>query len=186
MAKFPFFNPKAKRLEKLSKQEQADLVFDLINAFALTKDALTSSLFLQDLLTASEIKNLSKRLRIAKLLLEEKKYKEIVDDLHCSYGTIAKVGSWLEEAGEGLKKVIRKLPKRKKEFEFKKDALGYYGLPQILIGSYLNHLEASERKRIETFLKNAKKKNQLYKAIQQVVDEGFRENSQKIKPHKKE
>ena len=74
MAKFPYINPqeKPKRLEKLSKDQQEDLVFDLINAFALTKDPLSSSLLIQDLLTASEIKNLSKRLRIAKLLLKNK------------------------------------------------------------------------------------------------------------------
>lgn len=175
MAKFPFFNPKAKRLEKLSKQEQADLVFDLINAFALAKDPLSSSLLLQDLLTASEIKNLSKRLRIAKLILEGKTHEEIVKILHSSYGTVSKVRSWLEEAGEGLKRVIKKLPKRKKKFVFKKDALGYYGLPQILIGSYLNYLEGSERKRIENFLKSAEKKDKLFKAIQKVIDEEFRE-----------
>lgn len=174
MAKFPYFNPRAKRLEKLSKEEQADLVFDLINAFALAKDPLSSSLLLQDLLTAMEIKNLSKRLRIARLLLSGKKQEEIIEDLHCSFGTISKVKSWLEEAGEGLKRIIKKLPKKRKKFEFRKDALGYYGLPQILIGTYLNSLEASERKRMENFLKKAEKKDKLYKAIQKVIDEEFR------------
>lgn len=165
----------------MSKEEQADLVFDLINAFALVKDPFSSSLLLQDLLTASEIKNLSKRLRIAKLLLKEKTHEEIVEELHCSYGTISRVKSWLQEAGEGLRRIIKKLPERKKKFVFEKDALGYYGLPQILIGSYLNRLERSERKRMESFLKSAEKKDKLYKAIQEVINEGFRER----KSHKK-
>ena len=185
MSKFPYFNPKAKRLEKLSKKDQADLVFDLINAFALTKDSLSSSLLLQDLLTAIEIKNLSKRLRIAKLIIKGKTQREIIENLHCSFATVARVKSWLKEAGEGLRGIIKKLPQRKKEFEFKKDALGYYGLPQILIGTYLNSLEASERKRIGGFLKNAKKKDQLYKAIQDVVNEDFREDFKGGKPRKK-
>ena len=181
MTKFPYFNPKAKRLEKLSKKEQADLIFDLINAFALVKDPLSSSLLLQDLLTAMEIKNLSKRLRIAKLLLSGKKQEEIIKELHCSFGTIAKVKSWLEEAGEGLRKIIKKLPQKRKKFEFKKDVLGYYGLPQILIGSYLNDLEDSERKRVEDLLKSIEKKDELFKVIQKAIDDDFKE----AKPHKK-
>ena len=73
MPKFPYITTKSKRLEKLTRNEQADLTFDLINAFSLVKNPLSTSLLLQDLLTALEIKNLSKRLRIAKFLLAGKK-----------------------------------------------------------------------------------------------------------------
>lgn len=183
MAKFPFYNPQAKRLEKLSRQEQEDLVFDLINAFALAKNPLDSALLIQDLLTASEIKNLSKRLRIAKLLLKDYTHKEIVDELHCSYGTITKVNLWLQESGEGLRKIIKNLPKRKKKAIARKMGSFGYGLPQILMVTYLNSLEEKERKRIQGFLENIEDKKLLYKKLQEAIDEDFKEmaSEKKIK-----
>lgn len=183
MAKFPFYNPKAKRLEKLSSKDQEDLVFDLINAFALAKNPLDTALLLQDLLTASEIKNLSKRLRIAKLLLKDYTHKEIVDELHCSYGTITKVNLWLQESGEGLRKIIKNLPKRRKMAKARKMGSFGYGLPQILIVTYLNSLEEKERRRIRKFLENVGDKKLLYKKLQEVIDEEFREmtSAKKIK-----
>ncbi len=173
MPKFPYITTKSKRLEKLTRNEQADLTFDLINAFSLVKNPLSTSLLLQDLLTALEIKNLSKRLRIAKFLLAGKKQDKIIEELHCSFGTIAKVKSWLEEAGEGLKDVVKKLPKRREKFKLIRDYYGY-GLPQILIGTYLNHLEERERKRVEDLLQNAEKKKKVFAVIQELVNEQFK------------
>ena len=68
MGKFNYFLYKEKRFEKFSVDEQQDLVFDLINAFALANNPLGSALLLQDLLTEDEVRDLAKRLRIAKLL----------------------------------------------------------------------------------------------------------------------
>lgn len=183
MVKFPYINPqeKPKRLEELSRDQQEDLVFDLINAFALVKDPLNSALLLQDLLTSAEIKNISKRLRIAKLLLEDMTHEEITKDLRCSFGTVAKVKAWLDEAGDGLKSVIRKLPKKKKRYEMKKGVLGHYILPEVFLASYLNYLEASERKRVEVLLKSAKKKEEIFKAIQETIDEQFIQQSKSRK-----
>lgn len=175
MAKFPYINPqgKPKRLEELSRNQQEDLVFDLINAFALVRDPLNSALLLQDLLTSAEIKNISKRLRIAKLLLEGRIHEEITKELRCSFGTVAKVKAWLNEAGDGLKNVLRKLPERKKRYEMKRGILGHYVLPEVFLASYINYLEGSERKRVENFLKSAEKKKELFETIQQTIDEQF-------------
>lgn len=177
------YYPKIKRLEKLSKKEQEDLVFDLINAFALVKNPIDSALLLQDLLTPSEIKNLSKRLRIAKLLLQEKNQEQIIARLHCSFGTIAKVKLWLSQAGDGVRRIIKKLPKRREKFRFKKGYFGY-GLPQIVIGTFLNTLETKERKRIEEVLENMEDKKLLYKKIQEAIDEEFREMASEKKKRK--
>lgn len=177
MAKFPYINQRKepKRLEELSRSQQEDLVFDLINAFALAKDPLSAAILLQDLLTAAEIKNLSKRLRIAKLLLEGKKQEEIIEDLSCSFGTISKVKAWLEESGEGFKQIVKKLPKRRQRYEIRKGVLGHYALPEVFLKAFFNALETSERRRVENFLASAEKKDEVFKGIQKVIDEAFRE-----------
>jgi len=151
---------------------QEELLFDLINAFALVKTPINASLLLQDLLTRSEIRNLSRRLRIAKLLLEGQTQPEIVDDLHCSFGTVSKVKQWLDNSGKGLRKVIKKLPKRKERLRPVKGYYGY-GWPQLALVAILNTLEKRERKRLETTFENIKDKNALYHKIQEVLNEEF-------------
>lgn len=175
MSKFPYINPQKnpRRLEELSRSQQEDLVFDLINAISLVKDPLKSSLLLQDLLTAHEIKNISKRLRISKLLLGGKSVREIADEVKCSFATIAKVQAWLSEGGDGLKDVIKKLPQRRGRYEIKKGVLGHYPLPLVFIASYLNSLETAERRRVEELLKNAEKKEEILQGIQEMVDREF-------------
>jgi len=180
-AKFPYYNPKSKRLEKLSRAEQESLVFDLINAFASVKTPLSASLLIQDLLTASEIKNLSKRLRIAKLLSKEKSQVEIVARLHCSFATIAKVRAWLDESGTGLRIVLKNLPERKEKYKLLKGYYGY-GLPQIALTALLNSLEKKERHQLETFIKKVADKEVLRRKIQELVDEEFTDKA-KTKPN---
>ena len=89
------------KTEKISNDEKVTLMFDLINSFKNLKDLTEIANFLQDLLTANEIKNLSVRLRIAKLLIAGKSQREIVLATHSSLGTVNKVNIWLEKGGEG-------------------------------------------------------------------------------------
>jgi len=180
VTKFPYFNPKSQRLEKLSKTEQENLVFDLINAFALVKNPLSASLLIQDLLTASEIKNLSKRLRIAKLLLDSRTHDDIVTELHCSFGTVAKVSVWLDDAGEGLRSVIQQLPQRKEKARLTKGYYGY-GLPQVALTALLNSLEKKERKQLEQLITKVKDKETLRNKIQELVDEEFTAKGTQVK-----
>src|SRR3989338_2876052 len=104
---------KNKRIEKLSTKEQGELIFDLVNAIVSAKSVGEAALFLQDLLTKSEMKILAKRLRIAKLLIDGITYEQIKESLHVSHGTIAKIAAWLAERGDGFRKIIEKLPKNK-------------------------------------------------------------------------
>lgn len=161
-----------KRTERLTKSEQVDLLFDLVNAFALVTDTYSSASLLQDLLSSSELKNLGKRLRIAKLLSQGKTQEEIIKDLHCSFATVAKVRYWFQEKGEGFKKVINKLPKRKEQVKMKRGYYGY-GLDQILISTYLNMLGESERKRYEKLLEDTEEKSQIFKEIEREVNKSF-------------
>lgn len=162
-----------KRLEKLSKEDQLDLVFDLINAISLVRLPVETAALLQDLLTASEIKNLGKRLRIAKLLLSGKKQEEIIESLHCSFGTIAKINLWLNQGGEGFKKVIAKLPKRRELPKLPARPLTYH-LPETLIGLASLALTNQEMGRLEKFSEKIEGKAVMDKSFQEAVDEEFR------------
>lgn len=165
MSKFNYFTYKEKRLDKFSKDEQEDLVFDLINAFSLANNPLDSAFLLQDLLTEDEVKNLSKRLRIAKLLLSGEKHEEIVKELHCSFATVTKVRIWLENGGEGLKKVIKKLPERNKVYIPKRTPGVGYGLPDILAHYISSSTTNREKKRLKNFIQNMKQKKSIDKEL---------------------
>jgi TrpR-related protein YerC/YecD len=111
---YRYYDQRIKRIDKLSKPMQEEILLDLINAFSQVKSVEDSALFIQDLLTENEVKILSKRLRIAKLLLKGKKYEDIIEEVRAARATIAKVAVWLSESGEGFKKVVRRLPEPEK------------------------------------------------------------------------
>lgn len=172
--RFNYISYKEKRLDKFSKYEQEDLIFDLINAFTLVNNPLDSALLLQDLLTEDEVKDLSKRLRIARLLLDGTTHREIADQLHCSLATVTKIKIWLENAGQGLIKVIKKLPKRRKVNIPKRMPGVGYGLPSIIDYYISAGLKAKETKRLENFTKSMKTKTALDKELREEISSDFR------------
>lgn len=174
MSKFNYFTYKEKRLEKFSQDEQEDLVFDLINAFSLANNPLDSALLLQDLLTEDEIKDLSKRLRIAKLLLEGQTHEEIVKEAHCSFATITKIRLWLDNAGEGLKMIIKKLPKRKKVYIPKRIPGFGYGLPNIIAHYASMGIKKGEQKRLEKFLQGMRRKTSADRDFKEELSSEFK------------
>lgn len=176
MSKFNYFTYKEKGLDKFSTDYQQDLVFDLINAFALANNPLDSALLLQDLLTEDEIKDLSKRLRIAKLLLNSRSHEEIVGELHCSYATITKVRIWLTGAGDGLKKVISRLPERRRVSTPRRTPGAGYGLPDILAYYISVGLKKSEQKKLDNFLQNMKSKASSDRDLKEELDLEFRKS----------
>lgn len=106
------YNLNPKRIEKLSRNEQLDLLFDLINAFNSVKTPFETAFLMQDLLTTNEIKHLAKRLRITKLLISGVTQRDIIKKIRCSLATVTKVSIWINEGGGGLKKAVSKLPRR--------------------------------------------------------------------------
>ena len=167
------FYEKPGRFDKLTKSQHQDLAFDLINAFALVKNPTDSALLLHDLLTRTEIRNLAKRLRIAKLILSGNKQEEIITKIHCSFGTIARVKTWLIEGGKGLQKVIRKLPKRKSEVKIKQ-SYPNPNLPSILVKSFQELGHKHKIKTIDNFLDSLEKKHLIDKQITEMVKEEYK------------
>lgn len=181
MGKFNYFSYKEKRFDKLSPQGQEDLIFDLINAFTLIRSPMDTALFLQDLLTEKEVRNLAKRLRIAKLILRGGTNDEIVNEMHCSMATISKVRMWLGNAGEGFRKVIQQLPKRRKVYKPKKSPGVGYGLPQILLHYASYYLTEKEKNRLTKFLEDMRAKSATDRDFREETSYEFREKPRRKK-----
>lgn len=135
-----------------------DYVFDLINAFKSLGSVEESVLFLQDILTASEIKNLSIRLRAAKLLLDGKTQRDICMELHVSIATVSKVNSWLTQKGEGFRNAVSKLPiKYSLPTKVVRGPLEYH-LPEILLTTTQYLIASSQNKKVEKLMERAEEK----------------------------
>jgi len=162
---------------RLSKSEQENLLIDLINALTLTRSINDVVLFLQDLLTKSEMQMLSKRLRIAKLLLIGMTYDEISDVLHTSEATVAKIAAWLSERGDGFRNIIEKLPKQdhkdplSKKFDWDKIKRKYslYFWPELLLEEIIKGANQRQKDRIKDVLNVLDDKNELHKRIEKLV-----------------
>lgn len=168
---------KIHRVEKLSKKDQEELIFDLVNALVLTKSMSEAALFLQDLLTKSEMKILSKRLRIAKLLLSGMTYEQIETSLHTSHTTVAKIAAWLSERGDGFRKIIEKLPEQKdnkrweelSELEQFKRRYSLYFWPELLLEEIIKNASNRQKERIKTVLQRLEEKSELHKRIEKLL-----------------
>lgn len=172
-----FKSDKVKRIEKLSRTEQEDLVFDLVNALVQTQSLNEAALFLQDLLTKSEMKMLSKRLRIAKLLLTGLTYEQIETQLHVSHATVAKIAAWLAERGDGFRKIIEKLPKEKQEekwferseWDSFKRRYSLYFWPELLLEEIVKNANQKQKERIKSVLERLEEKSELHKKIEKLL-----------------
>ncbi len=182
---YKYYDEKVKRLDKLSKNDHEDLLRDLVNAFSSLKSPTEAALFVQDLLTEREVTNLSKRLRIAKLFLEGKTYEEIQKDLHTSHGTVAKIGAWLAEKGEGFRLIIQRLPKKQKvkdwrdysQWDKAKRLYPSYLWPDVLLEEVVRSANKKEKERLSNVLKNLGQKSSMHKKLQELIDEDYREKA---------
>lgn len=157
-----------------NKPLQTDLIFDLVNAFRSIKSTQESTLFLQDILTANEIKNLSIRLRIAKLLLAGKKQREISMNLKVSIATVTKVNTWLNQKGDGFKKIISRLPtKYNIPTKHIRGPLEFH-LPEVLALTIQYGIAAHQNKKTEELIKTAEEKRKVDKSLKKISDEYYK------------
>src|SRR3989338_10859989 len=162
------------KIEKLSTEQKIDLMFDLINSFRNVKGPMEIALFLQDLLTANDIRNLSTRLRIAKLLLSGITQREICSQVHTSLATVSKVNIWLEEGVEGFKKAISKLPVRYKMPEKLPKGPIEFHLPQTLLALGEYALFKKQNNWLKDLNRGVKNKKNLDKSIHEIYSESYR------------
>lgn len=81
----------------------------LIKALLALQNENDVRLFLRDLMTEGEIAEFGKRLRAAKLLIENVSYTDIVKETGLSSTTVARVSKWLKGKGGGYRKVLHRL-----------------------------------------------------------------------------
>ncbi|MBI4049415.1 MAG: hypothetical protein HY395_01185 [Candidatus Doudnabacteria bacterium] len=108
---------------KLPKERDELMLNQLWQAVTLleTKDEVRK--FLRNILTRTEIKMLSKRLEVIRLLDEGYTYFEIRKQLSMSESTIAKLNDQFESFGEGYRLVIDRLWKVNRKAEPKRRLL---------------------------------------------------------------
>ncbi len=171
------YTQRVRRVEKLTKGEQESLVFDLVHSLVQTQTVGDVALFIQDLLTKSEMKMLGKRLRIAKLLLSGMTYEEIEKNLHTSHTTVAKIAAWLAERGDGFRKIIEKLPKYKdeekwferSEWDSFKRRYSLYFWPELLLEEIVKNANQKQKERIRSVLERLEEKSELHKNIEKLL-----------------
>lgn len=161
-----------RKVERLSKSEQESLVFDLVHAMVQTKSVSDAALFLQDLLTKSEITVLGKRLRIAKLLISGASYGEIEKKLKVSHATIAKIAAWLTDKGEGFRKIVKNLPKNINESNWEssdwdkyKRRHGMYFWPELVLEEVIKNSNKKQKEKIRSVLEAVDEKSELHKRL---------------------
>ncbi|MBI2446589.1 MAG: hypothetical protein HYV51_02080 [Parcubacteria group bacterium] len=99
-------NPR--KINSLDRMKYLDLLWTSIAAFK-SRDEVKN--FFKDLLSESEAIMLSRRIMIAKYLLEGMTYEEIRVRIKAGYDNIAKVHSWLIRGFGGYEKAIREFNK---------------------------------------------------------------------------
>ena len=129
--------------------------------------------FITDLLSPQEVEMLAKRLQIAQLLLQNKKYEDIRNSISVSYGTIARVATWLGMSGEGFKLAISRLkPPLKKpsieeiydpysQYNFKRRYSQYYW-PQLLLEKLIRESDQKHKDKIFSILRSIEIKKNIF------------------------
>ena len=82
---------------------------DLFRAILSLEDEKEAEAFFRDLCSIDEIKSMSERWEIAKLVYKGLPYRKISDKLNVSTTTVSRVALWLNNGEGGYKAVLDKL-----------------------------------------------------------------------------
>lgn len=93
--------------KKLTYTDQEKLMDMLCEILIRLKTKKVIKNFLKDLLNRQERVMLMRRLIIAKMLTKNCTYQEIIDRLHCSPVTIARIERWLNFGRGGYKQAVK-------------------------------------------------------------------------------
>ena len=95
-------------MEKFKFNKNTDSLFTAIVSLKSVKEA---EMFFCDLCTIDEIKEMSDRWQIAKLINLGWSYRKISDKLRVSTTTVARVALWLNNGEGGYRLLLDRLPK---------------------------------------------------------------------------
>ena len=83
-------------------------VKELAETIASIKGSSLAESFLHNIITPSELEEISKRLQIVKLLLEGMPQREVAKKLGVSMGTVSRGSRELKYGADGFKKVLQR------------------------------------------------------------------------------
>ena len=91
----------------MTENLQSDLTLNLCRAFSGLNDPESVRAFLEDIASPGEIRAMSQRLEVARLLSESKTYPEIMKSTGAGTATISRVKRCLDYGAGGYKRVIQ-------------------------------------------------------------------------------
>jgi TrpR-related protein YerC/YecD len=115
------------RYNLLSEQERKKYLGDFYSMVSILKTRDEVKNFFKDLLTLSEIVMISRRIQIARLLLDGQTYETIKKKLKVGTATICQVEKWLNNGFGGYRKTIADY---KKKYPAKSD-FEKFGYPEL-------------------------------------------------------
>ncbi len=178
----------------MTRRESEELFYKLCVVVAETNKIDDAAKLLRDLLSITEVEMIAKRIKIAEMLLDGNTYREINEVLKTSSATILKVQEWLNTSGSGYRKVIQKTKGRNlrnntplstynsSDWAKLKRQLPMYFWPQILLENIIINSSRKQKDRIKSVLRQMNKleeKNPLYKRIDKIMAEHYRNENQK-------
>ena len=81
----------------------------LFTAILSLKSVTEAEAFFRDLCTVEELKEMTDRWEMARLLAEGQPYREIAAKLKTSTTTVSRVAAWLNNGRDGYKLVLKKM-----------------------------------------------------------------------------
>ena len=165
---------------KISISEREELLEEFCEALSVLKNPQEIMNFLTDLLTRQETIVLAKRIKIAKLLIEGKSYRDIEGSLKVSHGTIAKINYWLLESGEGFRMVTERTKKKKpkpttswdyavKDWRKVRRRYPLMFWPQLLIEDIIKAMNKNQKEKVRQAVAKLDHKSSLYKQINKIL-----------------
>jgi len=157
----------AKFTTKLSRKERDELLFDFFRSFGTVRGVEEAAKVFEDLVSRQELEMLAKRLKIAKLLIEDKTYEEIKEQMKVSPPTIARVSSWLQHSGEGFRLMYQRSKSQDKTSMVSPTARKYplYYWPQLLIKEVIKSADERQREKLYEVIGNLDHKTKMYKDL---------------------
>ncbi len=96
------------------KNSNNDFLFEAILQLETLEECYD---FFEDLCTITEIKSISQRIAVAKMLRDKKVYSEIVSETGASTATISRVNRSLQYGANGYDVVFKRLEQKEKDGE---------------------------------------------------------------------
>lgn len=171
---------KFNKVSKLSQKERNELFLNFCQTLADLKRPKEVALFLKDLLGVQEMEMLSKRLEIAKLLIEGLTYEEISEVIKVSSGTVARVNFWLQMSGSGYRMVAQEAKKKEKKYsQWDEDWKSYkrshsrYFWPELLFENIMKEIGNRKKKKLLEILSTLDNKDKINKEFDKYLQETY-------------